>query len=308
LYAEALFPRTSSEPDHPRPKDDLVEERRFTFDGYAYWCRVAHQSAPVTEPLLILGGSAQDRYAWARHERWLRPRCTVITADLPGFGEADFLPARYGIDFLAAAVRDLLDSLGLDEVNLYGGCFGGLIALRVAQHYPRYLRRLALSGVTKTIPNGFAERSRSWAAQISRGELDGGAATLLEQFMAPPRVGEICRRSTVERLLSRQFVNQSAGEMRMLMEHNARLVLHEIYRDEPLPAVPALVFTGEHDTLTTPSMGRAVATSLPLGRFVTISDSDHLVHLERSKEFAELLGLFVTDRPLDGLPYCGRGI
>lgn len=52
-----------------------------------------------------LGGSSQDRFSWTRNEKRLAPLSAVVTVDLPGYGDADFLPADHGIDFLADAVR-----------------------------------------------------------------------------------------------------------------------------------------------------------------------------------------------------------
>jgi hypothetical protein len=35
-----------------------------------------------------------------------------------------------------------------------------------------------------------------------------------------------------------------------------------------------------------------------------VKDADHLVHMERSEEFTDLLAHFLTDCPIDALPYC----
>jgi pimeloyl-ACP methyl ester carboxylesterase len=87
-------------------------------------------------------------------------------------------------------------------------------------------------------------------------------------------------------------------------DHNRRLMRHEWYRPEPVPPVPTLVFTGEHDSLTPPAMGRALAAELPGAAFTTVRDADHLVHMERIEEFTDLISRFLTDCPIDGLPYC----
>ncbi|MEK8145497.1 alpha/beta fold hydrolase [Streptomyces sp. M10(2022)] len=113
-----------------------MEERTLAFEGFTYHCRIAHQDRPGTEPLVLLGGSSQNRYAWVRHEKWLAEHCTTVTVDLPGYGTADFLPVDHGIDFLAANVRHMLGELDMPKVNLVGSCFGGAIALRFAQQSP----------------------------------------------------------------------------------------------------------------------------------------------------------------------------
>ncbi|MFJ6212095.1 alpha/beta fold hydrolase [Streptomyces sp. NPDC092296] len=283
-----------------------VEERELSFGGFGFTCRVVWQDAPATEPLLLLGGSSQDRTSWVRHERWLAPLCTVVTVDLPGYGTADFLPARYGLDFLAAAVRHTVAELGIARVNLVGACFGGAVGLRFAQHYPGLLRRLVLAGMTLVEPRDHhGERVPRWSRMLAEGRITDLAQELAAWFVTQPGTAPVRKQTAMTRFLYQQFVAQGPRELAMWLEHNVRLVSHEWYRPEPVPPLPTLVFTGEHDILTTPRMGREVAAALPGARFTTVREADHLVHLERMAEFTELVARFCTDRPVDDLPWCG---
>ncbi|MET8171876.1 alpha/beta fold hydrolase [Streptomyces clavifer] len=288
------------------PATARVEERTLTFEGFAYHCRIVHQDHPQTEPLILLGGSSQNRYAWLRHEKWLAEYCTTVTVDLPGYGTADFLPVGHGIDFLAANVRHMLGELAMPRVNLVGSCFGGAIALRFAQQHPAHVARLGLVGMTRVIPDDYADSVPRWTRMLEQGDRAGIAGELVERFMSPAGTGAVRKHAVVSRLLLRQFLAQSEDELRMSVEHNARLMSHDWYRDEPVPAVPSLVFTGEHDTLCTPAMGRAVAASLPAASFTTIKEADHLAPVERMEEFSDLIIRFCTQQPLVGLPYCNQ--
>ncbi|MEV7681167.1 alpha/beta fold hydrolase [Streptomyces sp. NPDC056909] len=283
-----------------------VEERDLMFDGFRYTCRVVRHGRRLTEPLLVLGGSSQDRNSWVRHEKWLSPLGQVITVDLPGYGTADFLPASYGVDFLAAAVRRLLDELGVPRVNLVAACYGGAVGLRFAQHYPGMLARLLLVGMTTRIPPDYAAAMERWSVMIDRGETESIARELADRFMSPPGTGRVRKHAAVSRLVYQQIAGQDPEQLRKSAEHNTRLMRHEWYRPEPVPAVPSLVVTGEYDTLCTPAMGREVAARLPRARFMTIDETDHLAPVERIADFADLVARFCTDRSLDGLSYCSR--
>jgi pimeloyl-ACP methyl ester carboxylesterase len=300
----AAAPPTSLAPGGQPPAQVRAEERTFHFDGFAYHCRIVHQSAPTTPPMVLLGGSSQNRFAWLRHEKWLSAPCTLVTVDLPGYGSADFLPARYGIDFLAANVRHMLTELAMPRINLVGTCFGGAVALRFAQHYPGYLARLALVGMTKAVPEEYTDAVPRWTRMLERGERAQIATELVERFMSPPGAWPVRKHEVVSRLLYQQFMAQSADEMAMSVEHNARLMRHEWYRPEPVASVPSLLFTGEYDTLCTPVMGREVADALPAVTFTTVKEADHLVPVERMAEFSDLLVRFCTGCLLTGLPYC----
>nr|WP_246195330.1 alpha/beta hydrolase [Halopolyspora algeriensis] len=282
-----------------------MTERNLAFSGFEYRCRIVGQNEPRTEPIVILGGSSQDRYSWTRHERWLAAVSTVITVDLPGYGDSDFLPSRYGIDFLAEAVRHMLDETGISRVNLVGACFGGIIGLRFTQHHPELVRRMALVGMTTRIPQDYWDAVPRWWRMIERGEHDTVAAELVAQFMSPSAATKPVRKhGAVSRMLYHQFRSQTRNQIRMAAEHNERLVTHDCYRPDIVPETPSLVFTGESDTLTPPAMGRELATKLPNARFTTVHEADHLLPLERMREFSELVTRFCTDQAIDDLPYC----
>ncbi|MFD7699447.1 alpha/beta fold hydrolase [Streptomyces caelestis] len=283
---------------------DSVEERVLTFEGFAYTCRIVHQDAPRTAPLLLLGGSSQNRYSWQSHERWLAPLCTMITVDLPGYGSSDFLPAHHGIDFLADAVQHMLTEIDVPEVNLFGGCFGEVVGLRFAQRHPESVRRIVFAGAAIRLPDLYTDAVPRVTRALGRGAVEEAAEGLVRLFMSNPGAGKVRRHAAVARLLHRQFMNQTQDELEKAVEHNTRLVTHGCYEPLPVPDVPSLVFTGEYDTLCTPEMGRELAATMPSARFTTVKEADHLVTVERSQESADLIGRFCTDRPIDDLPYC----
>lgn len=281
-----------------------IEERELRVDGFRFVVRVAWCEEPRTEPFLLLGGSSQNRLSWTRHEQVLRPLGHVITVDLPGYGSADFLPAAHGIDFLADAARSALDGLGTPRVNLLGTCFGGAVALRLAQRHAERVQRLVLVGMTTDLPSDYTDCVPRWLDMLAEGRTDEIARELVDWFMSPAGAGKVRRHAAVSRLLYRQFVGRAAEEVRMDVEHNHRLMAHPWYVRHPAARVPSLVLTGEYDTLTPPEMGLRAARRLNGAWFTTVKEADHLLPVERSEELAELVGLFCTDRAIDQLPYC----
>lgn len=288
-----------------RAEPGEVVERQLTYEGFDFVCRMVPQRDPATAPLVLLGGSSQDRFSWSRYERTLAPLSTMITVDLPGYGSADFLPARYDMDFLTDAVRHMVDDLGLHRANVVGVCFGAAIALRFAQRHPDVLRRLILVSMTKYLPEEYADFRLRWLRMCDEGRNSEIAQELVDLFMSPPGTGTVRKHAAVSRLLYRQFMARTPHQISMDVEHNGRVVDHDWYLPKPVPDVPALVLTGEHDTLTTPETGREVAAALAGAWFTTVKEADHLLVVERAEETARLIARFCTDRPIDDLPYCG---
>ncbi|MET7594371.1 alpha/beta fold hydrolase [Streptomyces sp. NPDC004082] len=291
-------------PEHTR--EEVV---RLNWRGLRYTCRVVtSDAAPVTEPLVLLGGALQDMYAWPRLERRLTGHTSLVLVDLPGTGTADDLPAEEGFDVLADAALHLADRLGHDRVNLLGASYGAPIAYRAALRRPDRVARLVLVGAARGMNprlRALCEDMRGVGAVLGREDADAEAAVerAVAGLLNTARADRVAQAPAVARLLRRQFAGITPAEARRHAVCHERLVAADPIPSERIDSVPALVFTGEHDHTSTPEENRAVAASITGSTFLLVRDADHMVHLEREAEYADLLLRFLTDRPLDGLPY-----
>ena len=104
--------------------------------------RVAHrgQGRP---PLLLVTGIGAHLGMWGPLESLLRGR-EIIAFDAPGAGGSTRPRRPLRMAGLARIVRDLLDTLGHDEVDVLGVSFGGALAQQLAHDYPDRVRRLIL--------------------------------------------------------------------------------------------------------------------------------------------------------------------
>jgi haloacetate dehalogenase len=121
--------------------------------------RVAGWTAGSGEPVLLLHGYPQTSFMW----RHLVPRLvaagrSVVLADLRGYGAsgpahdgpvAD--PALYAKREMAADVVALLDSLGLDMLDVVGHDRGGRVAHRLALDHPARVRSIAVLDIVPTL-------------------------------------------------------------------------------------------------------------------------------------------------------------
>ena len=281
----------------------MADERvyEFAFQGHGYRCRVVANPAPVTEPIVLVGGAFQTMYAFRRLEAPWAAAATVVSVDLPGSAAVGPLPARYGFDFLARVLGDLVDRLGLGPVNLFGASYGAHVAYWLAHDRPELVARLALAGVAPSFPDTSVRDLRRMGDRLRAVDAAGFARMSVEGLMSPPD-RPIRRRAAVARLLERVLAALEPSDVPAHLESIGRLV------DADLPAagvtgVPALCFTGEHDTLTEPDLGRRVAASIDGALFTLIREADHLINLERGDDFARLLTHWFTDQPLAPLDF-----
>ncbi len=101
-------------------------------------------------PVLLIHGSGPGVSAWANW-RLVIPALAkdrrVIAPDMVGFGYSDRPTGiQYGMDTWVQQALDLLDTLGLEQVDLVGNSFGGALAMALAIRAPQRVRRLVLMG------------------------------------------------------------------------------------------------------------------------------------------------------------------
>jgi 2-hydroxymuconate-semialdehyde hydrolase len=101
-------------------------------------------------PVLLIHGSGPGVSAfvnWRLVMPELAKQSRVIAPDMVGFGFTE-RPAGYEYtmqNWVRQAI-DLLDALGLKQVDLVGNSFGGALSLALTIHHPERVRRLVLMG------------------------------------------------------------------------------------------------------------------------------------------------------------------
>jgi pimeloyl-ACP methyl ester carboxylesterase len=147
-----------------------------------------HHDDRGTGPALLLlhgfGGSRADwRHLFDLDE--LTDHFRVIAPDLPGHGETGGPCPPQIHRASAAAVRGLLDELGIAECAAIGCSMGGNTLLHVATAEPERLRAMVIAGATPYFPAQARAAMRQMpAAAFMADELDDVAFT-------PPRLATI---------------------------------------------------------------------------------------------------------------------
>ncbi|WEH38886.1 alpha/beta hydrolase [Streptomyces sp. AM 2-1-1] len=254
-------------------------------------------AAAVTEPVVVLGGALQGMYGWPQMDDHLGPLADVVTADLPGMGSAGALPPGPSAGLLREAVTRIVEDLGAPRINLFGFSYGTAIAFDWARHHPDRVARLALGGVPTHISAAQRDHWQRAVERMAAGDPDGLATLAAEALMCTDPERYVHRGALAQRYVRRSFLHA------LRTSPHAADSLVRALGDRPdfsggLRGVPALVFAGEHDTVTSPARQREFAATVEGSRFLTLADADHWVVLERADDVAELAAHFFTDRPL----------
>jgi pimeloyl-ACP methyl ester carboxylesterase len=246
-------------------------------------------------PVVLVHGWPQHWWSWRRVMAELAPSYRVLCPDLRGMGWSDAPPGAYAKEDWAADVVALLDALGLDEVDLVGHDWGGLVALLVALRAPERLRSVTAMSIIHPWPRP----PRPGPAALAPLAYQGPLATPVvgERLLrhAPDVVRTLIRRGshrgftwTDEELDTYARVLQEPARARASSAVYRTYLLHEAvplttgrYAGQRLQ-VPALMLTGASDAVVGPPALSGFEEHADRARTVVVPRTGHFVPEERA--------------------------
>jgi pimeloyl-[acyl-carrier protein] methyl ester esterase len=230
--------------------------------------------------LVLLHGWGMNLRVFDALVEALAAHFTITAIDLPGHGASPWDP---GLESHEAYLETLLAALP-PRSHLLGWSLGGQWALRLAARAPARIDSLVLIATT---PRFVATADWPW----------GLTPAVLEQFAQALRSDY---RRTVADFLELQ-VRGSAHAQEVLANLTAALHAHGDAQPQALAAgleqlegsdlralstgieAPALVIAGQHDRVTPPAAGEALARLLPRARLLSIARAAHAPFLSHTE-------------------------
>ena len=206
----------------------------------------------------------------------------VLRYDLFGRGYSDRPVERYDIDFFCKQLRELLDTLGFQEVNLMGLSLGGPITASFAVQYPERVHKLVLvdpSGA-KPVPIPGSQRIMTWPgiSELVFGLF--GNETMIKgvasDLYGPDLVREFQDKFRVQ-LKYKGFKRAILSTIRnqMLGDFSAT------YRNIGKLGIPTLLFWGRADRTLPFSHSDAIRAAIPMTEFHAFDNCGHIPHYEK---------------------------
>jgi pimeloyl-[acyl-carrier protein] methyl ester esterase len=253
------------------------------------------ESLGVGPPLVLLHGFAMHGGLFATVVTQLASAHRVYVVDLPGHGHS--APLReYSLDGMVEPVRQALDAID-GPLDVLGWSLGGLLAMAWAARFPAQVRRLLLVATTPS----FVQRS-GWAHAMSEGtllrfgdELRVAYDLTLKRFLTLQVQGSEEGRATLATLRARLFErgrpspDTLAGSLAMLARTDLRDAVRAIQQ-------PALVVSGDRDTLAPAAAGTWLANALPHGEQTVIAGAAHAPFLSHRTAFLAAARSFLDAR------------
>lgn len=230
-------------------------------------------TGPDGAPVLVLGNALGTTTAlWDRQLPALRERYRVLRFDNRGHGGSPTPAGPYAMDDLGQDALDLLDSLGLDQVDYCGVSMGGMVGMWLAAHAPDRVRRLVLCCTTAC----FADPDM-WAARAEQVRAQGTGplveTTQARWFTARFQAAEPAVVASMMSLLAGTSADGYAACC-------AAIGGMDLRPDLPNITAGTLVISGSEDPSTPPDHGAAIAEAIPGAQFLIVPEAAHLANVE----------------------------
>lgn len=222
--------------------------------------------------LVLLHGWALHGGMWGPWLDELALHARLHLVDLPGHGHSPWSDDVKGLPDLARAVGRKVPR----GATLLGWSLGGMIALELARQDPGLAGALILVATTpKFVASDDWEHGMQAAVldEFARG-LAGDHRRTVQNFLALQTRGDERSLETL-RLMRRNLEAHGPPDTRALEAGLEILRKTDLRQALAGIALPTLVIAGDHDRLTPPGAGRALAAALRQARYREIPRSGH---------------------------------
>jgi len=240
------------------------------------------------ETIVLLHGYLESKEIWEPLTEMLEKKFRVVAVDLPGHGRSGVLSEIHTMEFMAGAVKAVIDSLNIKRVLLAGHSLGGYVTLAFLELYPQALAGYCLfhSHANPDKEATIANRKREIRV-VMAGK---------KNLMYPDNVTRMFSKNNLSRMKdalerSKTIASGTSAEgiiavLNGMIARPSRVALVE--KGEK----PMLWILGRHDQYFTPS-GATSGVKLPVNaRVFILENSGHLGFVEETVLSCQVISEF----------------
>lgn len=240
------------------------------------------------QPLVLIHGWGMHGGVWQPLVKKLSQSFELHIVDLPGMGLSQEGIAS-NLDEMVAALLPVL----LSHAHVLGWSLGGLVAMRLAVHYPERVSKLVLVGSTPCFINTPSGHLQPWEHGINasvfqafaRQVSEDYAATLIK-FLTLQCMGAQDARATIKEL--RLALAARPAPSPLTLESALDVLLQNDLRpDLTVLQQPVLLVHGDRDNLAPVQAAHWLSQHLPHASLRVIAGAGHAPFLSHASQFLD---------------------
>ena len=242
-------------------------------------------------PIVFVHGLLWNHTQWEHQVTHLRTDHRCVAYDHRGQGESE-VPSAPLVDLetLYFDLAGLIEGLEIGPCHVVGNSMGGAVAIRLAARRPDLVESLTLVGTT---PEAESPERRTRYRRMN----------LVARFLGPrPIAGRLMSMMFSEAFLQAPERAEERDHWRDVLLQNDRSIHRAVRGYLYRPAVtselhhieaPTRVVHATDDAIVEMSNARTLAAEIPDAEFRPVSESGHMLAMERFDELNELLDHFL---------------
>lgn len=266
---------------------------KVIIDGIRYHVEMAGDGFP----LMLLHGFTGDTTTWKPFcDRWGH-HSKLIIPDLIGHGKTESPNdlKRYQIEAAATDLKQLLDHLNIDKVDLLGYSMGGRLALTFAILFPDRLRKLIIESASP----GLEKEEERQLRRMKDGELanfinEKGIEKFVDYWEAIPLFSsmESLPQQIKDSIRNQRLSNCPQGLANSLFGMGTGS--QPSWWGSPLEGLTCevLLLTGEKDKKFC-EIAKRMQKMIKNSEWIVIKNAGHAIHVEDAEKFGTIVSDFV---------------
>jgi len=240
--------------------------------------------------VVLLHPGLTDLRMWNKQVSNLSKNYRVICYDQRGYGKSDIPTEKYSTN---KDLLTLLDSLGIEKVNLVGICMGGLHALEFVNEYPDKVEKIILSGtafLNWKYPESVIKKNIEFSNIVQE-----GAEKAIETIKTDP--------FWKQTYPSDKYPEAQKLFLEYLNENKKAFSVHWQLKEQDLTTIdkvseinkPVLIIRPEFEMDYVVEIADYLLDSIKGSLSVDIENAGHFANMERSEKFNEIILEFLSN-------------
>lgn len=250
--------------------------------------KVKYSDTGKGNTIVLLHGYLETGEVWHPLEKLLPTNHRILTVDLPGHGGSEVAGETHTVEYMADAVREVIEQAGEKKVLLIGHSLGGYVTLAFAEKYPDLL-----SGYVLFHSHPFADSIEAIAKRkreirvVRAGKKNIMYPASISMMFAGQNLVKMPEALARSKAIASQ--NSALGIIAMLNAMMARPSRRSVIESG---AVPLLWILGRHDLYFSPEKALGDIKIPGNARVVILENSGHLGFVEETDLAARLINEF----------------
>lgn len=229
-------------------------------------------------PLVFIHGLSDSLLYWEFLASHLKRNYQIIRMDLRGHGESYLGNDEVNIDLYVSDLKNLLDDLNLDKVDLIGFSLGGAVALDFSLKYPENVSSLVLmSSFSKSdeyLTNIFTQFK-----DALKNSFEDFYDLILPMVLCPEVIDD--NREALDQI--REFASKTANTDAYIKAVDACM---EFDVDDSLSKieVPTLVMSGKYDEISLLSSQKTIQKKIKNSELIVFDNVKHNLLVGKNNE------------------------